>query len=115
MGISAVMNLEELIDLDRIGCQIEVLSKKKSLEQVSALISAGHPSLTGLEVFECLLSRERLGSTGIGHGVAIPHGRSANVEHIRGAFIQLQKPVDFDAIDREPVDLIFALLAPDQE
>jgi len=108
------MNFEDLIAPDRIGCQVQAGGKKRSLEAISELISHGHPSLTGPEVFERLLARERLGSTGMGHGVAIPHGRCPNIQAIRGAFIQLENPIDFDAIDNEPVDLLFALLVPEE-
>ena len=64
-------------------------------------------------VFDSLIGRERLGSTGLGHGVALPHGRVNQAEHAIGAFLKLDKGVDFDALDRQPVDLIFGLLVPD--
>lgn len=107
------MNLEQLINLDRIDCQVAVSSKKKGLEELSELISIGHPNLTVHEVFENLISREKLGSTGIGHGVAIPHGRCPYVSQAVGAFIQLSGAVDYDSADKQPVDLLFALLVPE--
>jgi nitrogen PTS system EIIA component len=64
-------------------------------------------------VFETLLERERLGSTGIGSGTAVPHGRIADLPRIQGFFARLEKPVDFEAIDDRPVDLVFVLLTPD--
>ena len=72
--------------------------------------------MTGLDerkIFEILLQRERLGSTGIGHGVAIPHGKLPKIERIFGLFARLDKPIDFEALDGEPVDLVFLLLAPE--
>ena len=77
------------------------------------MIARGETGVTTIEVFDSLLARERLGGTGIGHGVAIPHGRLKNTDHTIGAFIKLQTAVDFDAIDNQPVDLIFALLVPE--
>ncbi|MCW8908198.1 MAG: PTS sugar transporter subunit IIA, partial [Sedimenticola sp.] len=64
--------------------------------------------------FDKLLERERLGSTGLGNGIALPHARMAGVGEARGAFVQLQSKADFDAIDRQPVDLVFGLLVPEQ-
>ncbi len=110
----ASLSLEELINTDRINCHVTANSKKRGIEVVSELISTQNPQLTGSEVFECLLSRERLGSTGVGHGVAIPHGRCKNITDAVGAFIHLERGVDYDAIDNEPVDLMFALIVPEE-
>lgn len=74
-------------------------------------------ALTGLEerdIFSVVLERERLGTTGVGQGLAIPHGKLAPLESITGIFARLAKPVDFDSIDRQPVDLVFMLLAPER-
>ena len=74
------------------------------------------PSICGLperEIFETLLQRERLGSTGIGHGIAIPHGKLPKVEQLFGVFGRLERPIDFEALDGEPVDLVFVLIAPE--
>lgn len=97
-----------------VVCGSEVRSKKRALEQLSALLASADTGLVELDVFESLLARERLGSTGIGHGVAIPHGRLKASNRAIGAFMQLRKGVDFSAIDNEPVDLIFALLVPEE-
>jgi PTS system nitrogen regulatory IIA component len=97
-----------------IVCGAEARSKKRALEQLSSLLASGGTGLVELDVFESLLARERLGSTGIGHGVAIPHGRFKATKRAIGAFMQLRKGVDFSAIDNEPVDLIFALLVPEE-
>lgn len=107
------MQLSELLTPGRIACNLSTQSKKRALEEISKLISRGEPKVTTNEVFDSLLARERLGGTGIGHGVAIPHGRLKNTEMTIGAFIKLQQAVDFDAIDNQPVDLLFALLVPE--
>ncbi|KAA6186035.1 PTS IIA-like nitrogen regulatory protein PtsN [Thiohalocapsa marina] len=102
-----------LITEARIRCGSEIISKKRLLESLGELLSAAIPELTPETVFERLLERERLGSTGLGHGVALPHARVREVVTPVGAFIQLQQPVEFDAIDDRPVDLAFALLVPE--
>ncbi len=107
------MRVSDLISVDRIDCDTEAGSKKRALELVSALIARGETGLADAEVFESLLARERLGSTGLSHGVALPHGRVKTSERTVGAFVRLRKGVDFDAVDREPVDLMFAMLVPE--
>jgi len=96
-----------------IVCLNTASSKKRALESLSGLIVTDHAEITQHEVFESLFCRERLGSTGLGHGVAIPHGRSKNITRPIGAFMRLKQGVDYDAPDGEPVDLVFALLVPD--
>lgn len=107
------MQLTDLLTIDRVARADEAGSKKRVLETLSKLIASAQPSLAPEEIFESLISRERLGSTGLGHGVAIPHGRVKNGEQTIGAFLQLRDGIDFDAIDNEPVDLMFALLVPE--
>ncbi len=107
------MDISSLIKPDRIACDAAVTSKKKALEQLSKLIAASSPNLTPEEIFDSLLDRERLGSTGLGHGVALPHGRLHGREHAIGAFIKLKQGIEYDAIDNEPVDLLYALLVPE--
>ncbi len=101
------------IAADRIGNSLEIGSKKRLLEALSEFLASDHPSLDPETVFEHLLERERLGSTGLGHGIALPHARMKEVTEAVGAFAQLQDGVDFDAIDDKPVDLAFALLVPE--
>lgn len=108
------MKISDIITPDRIACSVEVTSKKAALEKLSELLASSHVTLTTTEIFEGLIAREKLGSTGIGHGVAIPHGRSAKLNACVGAFIQLRESIEFDAIDNEPVDLLFALLVPEE-
>ncbi|MDH5407545.1 MAG: PTS IIA-like nitrogen regulatory protein PtsN [Gammaproteobacteria bacterium] len=107
------MQLTDLIPVDRIGCNVDANSKKRALEILGELLSTGDSKLTSIEVFDSLINRERLGGTGIGHGVAIPHGRVASSDTTHGAFIKLSKAIDFDAIDNQPVDLLFALIVPE--
>jgi PTS system nitrogen regulatory IIA component len=103
----------DLIAPDRVALDSDVASKKRALERISALLAAGSAQLSAVEVFDGLVSRERLGSTGLGHGVGLPHTRSARIQHPVGAFLRLGKGVDFDSLDRAPVDLMFGLLVPE--
>lgn len=104
----------KFISIERIGCQLDIGSKKRVLQQMGDLLASSSPDLAADSIFERLLERERLGSTGLGHGVALPHARTPEVESATGAFIQLKSAVDFDAIDDRPVDLAFALLVPQE-
>ena len=97
---------------ERIGCSVEAASKKRVLEQLGQRLAESVPGLTQDLVFDALLERERLGSTGLGKGIALPHARMAQVDQAIGACITLNQEVDFDAIDGEPVDLAFAMLVP---
>jgi len=106
------MKLANLITADRVACDVDTASKKRALEHLSHLISSDNPELNPNEVFESLVARERLGSTGLGKGIAIPHGRLKSGDKTIAAFIQLVNGVDFDAPDGEPVDLLCALLVP---
>lgn len=108
------MQVAELLDLDRVSCNTQSASKKRVLEQLSRLLAVKQEKLSQNQVFDSLLSRERLGSTGLGHGVAIPHGRLKESNTTLAAFIKLQEGVDFDANDNQPVDLLFALLVPEE-
>ena len=104
----------DLLSVNRIALSANVASKKRALELSSQLLALSQDSLTQNEIFDSLLGRERLGSTGLGEGVAIPHGRLPGVDKAVAAFIQLAKGVDYDSIDQQPVDLIFALLVPQE-
>jgi PTS system nitrogen regulatory IIA component len=106
------MNLSDLITPESIVSPLRAAGKKQALQEIA---SAG-ARVTGLpdrELFEMLLQRERLGSTGIGDGIAIPHGRSGNIDRLYGVFARLEKPIDFEALDGQPVDILFALIAPE--
>lgn len=102
-----------LIVANRIGKGLELSSKKRLLEMFGTLLASADPALSQKVVFERLLERERLGSTGLGHGVALPHARMKEITDAVGAFVQLQEGIAFDAIDGEPIDLAFALLVPE--
>ncbi len=104
----------EFIVAERIGCQIQTSSKKKVLELLGQFFASSGLSLTQDMVFDRLLERERLGSTGLGHGIALPHARIKGIDQAYGAFVQLSEAVDFDAIDGAPVDLVFGLLVPEE-
>ena len=107
------MNISDLLTAGRVACRSDVVSKKRVLELVSELIAAGASGVDARAIFDSLIGRERLGSTGLGNGVALPHGRLAGTEQALGAFVRLGKGVEFDAIDGQPVDLVFALLVPE--
>lgn len=107
------MNLIELISPERVVCRVNVNSKKRALELLGELLAGAEPGLDSRTVFDSLLGRERLGSTGLGHGVALPHGRLSDTPRTIGAVIKLSQGVDFDALDRQPVDLLFALIVPE--
>ncbi|GAA4221112.1 PTS system nitrogen regulatory IIA component [Sagittula marina] len=83
------------------------------MHDIADLAGSAH-DLNASTVVEALLERETLGPTGVGHGVALPHARIAGLEEVLGVFLLLEKPIDFDAVDRQPVDLVFALLAPEE-
>ena len=106
------MDLSDLIEAKAILPALRANSKK----QVLQLLAEKAAELTGLperEVFDTILQRERLGSTGVGNGIAIPHGKLNNLPSIIGIFARLETPVDFEALDDQPVDLVFLLLAPE--
>ncbi|MEP4033198.1 PTS IIA-like nitrogen regulatory protein PtsN [Roseibium polysiphoniae] len=106
------MDLGDLLTKEAVIAGLKAKSKKQAIQEMSAKAA----ELTGLserEVFDTLLQRERLGSTGVGNGIAIPHGKLTRLDRLAGLFARLDKPVDFDALDDEPVDLVFLLLAPE--
>lgn len=105
----------EIVDLLGPGAVIQKLratSKKQSLQEL-AKIAAGLCGKSEREIFDVLLQRERLGTTGVGHGIAIPHGKLDGLDRLYGVFAHLERPVDFESVDDQPVDLIFLLLAPE--
>lgn len=106
------MTVSSLITAEAVVAGIKGNGKKQVLQELAAEI-ARISSLSERQVFETLLQRERLGTTGIGQGIAIPHGRMAGLTHLVGLFARLARPIDFEALDGEPVDLVFVLLAPE--
>lgn len=107
------MDIKSIITPERTLCSIEGVSKKRALEILATTIADDVPAIDADDLFRRLIARERLGSTGIGHGIAIPHCRVSNCEGTLGALITLKEPIDFDAIDSEPVDVLFAMLVPE--
>ncbi len=108
------MLIKEILPLSRIESGADLHSKKAVLEHLSEMIGADCAELTDMDIFEGLLARERLGSTGLGNGIAIPHGRMTGISHTKGAFLKIQESVDFDAVDNKPVEMFFALLVPEE-
>lgn len=108
------MDITELLPKSHVAAEVPASSKKRVLEFLSSLLADDQPHLSQQSVFESLLARERLGGTGLGHGVAIPHGRLHGNHATIGAFVKLHEPIDYDAIDNRPVDLVFALLVPEE-
>lgn len=106
------MKLSEILSPDRISGGHVFTSKKKALEELSKLLAKGAPDLNSADILNSLSAREKLGSTGLGHGVAIPHGRMAGVGESVGAFMRLKHGLDYEAHDGHGVDLIFGLLVP---
>lgn len=106
------MKLNAILSADRVASGVSVTSKKKALEELSRLLAKGTDKLSSTDIFNGLTAREKLGSTGLGHGVAIPHGRMAGISNSVGAFVRLKHPVDYDAHDGQPVDLVFGLVVP---
>jgi nitrogen PTS system EIIA component len=106
------MPLNDLVSPQGVIPALRVNSKKQALQELAARAS----ELTGVserEIFDTLLQRERLGSTGVGNGIAIPHGKLGSFRQLFGLFARLERPIDFEALDGEPVDLVFVLLAPE--
>lgn len=106
------MDVVKLLSGKRIVCGAHVSSKKRALELVSQILADSQAAANKNEIFDSLVARERLGTTGLGHGVALPHGRLSSVQDAMGVLLTLAQAIDFDAIDREPVDLVFALMVP---
>jgi PTS system nitrogen regulatory IIA component len=102
----------DLLSPGRILADARVNSQKRLLELISNTLAKKNNKLSAREIFESLCAREHLGSTALGHGVAIPHGRISGTKDVEALFLRLQKPLPFDADDGEPVDLIFALTVP---
>ncbi|MCU4179388.1 PTS IIA-like nitrogen regulatory protein PtsN [Bosea sp. BH3] len=106
------MTLTDLLSPNAVISPLRANGKKQALQELAQHAAA----LTGLperELSEALLQRERLGSTGIGDGIAIPHGRLPGIDRLIGLFARVEKPIDFDALDGQPVDIIFVLIAPE--
>lgn len=105
------MDLSTLLTPQAVKVLSDVSSKKRLIQSISE-ISETLINVPSPRIFEALQERESLGPTSVGHGIALPHARLAELEHVTGAFIRLERAIDFGAADRQPVDLVFILLAP---
>lgn len=107
------MQIHDLITAKRIIPGMHVSSKKRLLEKISTLLHEDEADLDQNTAFQSLIERERMGSTGIGNGVALPHGRLKGLNKAIGAFVTLAEDMDYDTIDGKPINMVFALLVPD--
>lgn len=106
------MNLNEILSRETILPDLKVSSKKQLLQELAAK-AATISGLPDRQIFETLLQRERLGSTGVGNGIAIPHGKIAYNGRLFGVFAKLAKPIEYESVDDQEVDLVFLLIAPE--
>lgn len=106
------MEINDLVSTSAVVSNLKASSKKQAVQELARRVAelSGQPERA---VFDVLMERERLGTTGVGNGIAIPHGKLENLDNLYGLFARLETPVDFQAIDDQPVDLIFLLLAPE--
>ena len=110
-----MIKLSDILVPERVLHNAPIQSKKRALEQIShTIVGAVAPIVDSVPIFEGLIARERLGSTGIGHGVAIPHCRIKDLPHVVSVFMSVSPGIEFDAIDNQPVDLIMALIVPEE-
>ena len=106
------MPLSDLVAPQAVIPALKVNNKKQALQEIAAR-AASLAGLTEREILDVVQQREKLGSTGIGNGIAIPHGKLAKLAQLFGLFARLDRPIDFEALDGQPVDLVFLLLAPE--
>lgn len=107
------MKLAQLISQDSVVCNANVSSKKRALEFLAELLAKESSNTDAFDIFQHLTEREKLGSTSLGHGVAIPHARTSGSDRAIGAFIKIEHGIDFDSPDNKPTDLLFALMVPE--
>lgn len=106
------MELSKILKPEAVKTLTSCTSKKRLFHDLGDIAEATYGLSSG-QVIDALINRESLGPTGVGHGIALPHARLPEVDGVCGMFLRLEKPIDFDSVDRQPVDLIFALLAPE--
>ena len=107
------MDIESILNPERVFGSLQASSKKRAIELAADKIAASLPEADTGTIYRNLIEREKLGTTGVGMGIAIPHGKLPGLERLHGMFARLEQPIDFEAIDEQPVDLIFLLLAPE--
>jgi PTS system nitrogen regulatory IIA component len=106
------MNIPDLLQPGAVIVSLKAQGKKQLLQEIAGR-AAQVTGMNDRKIFETLMEREKLGTTGVGQGIAIPHGRLPDIKHIVGVFARLESPIDYDSVDNQPVDLVFMLLAPE--
>ena len=109
-----MVTLDQILSSERVRSDVPAASRKRTLQVLGEVFAGADPALSAQGVFDRLVARERLGSTGLGDGCALPHARVPGLGRTLGAFLRLRKGVDFDSPDHTPVDLVFALLVPEE-
>lgn len=109
------MNIDDILTLDRTFCRIGATSRKRALEQVAMKLAANQPTIDAEQLFTSLIAREKIGSTALGHGIAIPHCRMKDCSKIVGGLFLLNDAIDFESPDRSQVNLLFVLIVPEEE
>ncbi|MFC3092817.1 PTS IIA-like nitrogen-regulatory protein PtsN [Alteromonas sediminis] len=109
------MDIQAIVSLDRTECAVQCNSKKRILEIISDIAASNNPQIEAATVLTSLLAREKMGSTGIGNGIALPHGRLPELEQVIAIIVTSTPAIDFDAIDDKPVDIFFTLLVPEAQ
>ena len=109
------MQLENILTPQRCYSGLQGVSKKRVLYKISELLAEQEPMLESENIFDAMMAREQLGSTGLGNGIAIPHCRVPLCQKIVGALVTLENPIDFDATDGKPVDILFILIVPEKK
>ena len=106
--------IEQILTPERTLCGAPASSKKRVLENIAQFICEDVTSLDPDDLFSNLIARERLGSTGLGQGIALPHSRMRNCSGVIGSLVTLQQPIDFESVDDQPVDILFVLIVPEE-
>lgn len=109
------MDIQAIVSLDRTECAVQCNSKKRILEIIADIAAKQNENIDQATVLNSLMARERMGSTGIGNGIALPHGRLAGLEKVIAIVVTTTPAIDFDALDEKPVDIFFALLVPEEQ
>ncbi len=109
------MDIQAIVSLNRTECAVQCNSKKRILEIISDIAARNNSEVESVDVLNSLLGREKMGSTGIGNGIALPHGRLPGLDKVIAIVVTSNPPIPFDAIDNKPVDIFFALLVPEEQ
>jgi PTS system nitrogen regulatory IIA component len=109
------VNIEDILTPNRTFCKLEASSRKRALEEVAIRLAETIEDVSAEELFTRLIAREKMGSTALGHGIAIPHCRIPGCSNIMGGLVSLSSPVDFDAFDHVNVEIMFVLIVPEEE